>query len=220
MRAGLWVDMYLFEYMQVCVSPFSFHLFVFRIHQKMFLPLMLPDAARFFFFRSPWRACVLVGRGKKKKKKKKHALLHAMLRRFRFRLHVLCRCVCFLFLFVCFESFDLRKEKNAPVSFQRKKQVPSSSTRKKKKGKKHESEDRGCSGVSCAPVCRRVVTVTKAQENFLYNLASYSEHNVHMYIVFLFFFYIFISPLYTIRTFHVLFCVDFSPPFLFLFSRM
>lgn len=43
-----------------------------------------------------------------------------MLRRFRFRLHVLCRCVCFLFLFVCFESFDLRKEKNAPVSFQKK----------------------------------------------------------------------------------------------------
>lgn len=69
MRAGLWVDMYLFVYMQVCVLPFSFHLFVFRIHQKVFLPLMLPDAAR-FFFRSPWRACVLVGRGRKKKKKK------------------------------------------------------------------------------------------------------------------------------------------------------
>lgn len=68
---------------------------------------------------------------------------------------------------------------------------------KKKKEKKHESEDRGCSGVSCAPVCRRVVTVTKAQENFLYNLASYSEHNVHMYIVFLFFFlHLYFTSLY------------------------
>lgn len=50
--------------------------------------------------------------------------------------------------------------------------------------------------MSCAPVCRRVVTVTKAQENFLYNLASYSEHNVHMYIGFLFFLHPYFTSLY------------------------
>ena len=72
MRAGLWVDMYLFEYMQVCVSPFSFHLFVFRIHQKMFLPLMLPDAARFFFF-SFTMACMRACGPREEKEEKKKA---------------------------------------------------------------------------------------------------------------------------------------------------